>query len=158
MGWNCMKSTRRVLGYLLLHSLAPHCSLRSRAPLRSFVRPRTPLHSFVRSLAHSLQSSWESDLCLWIECIDFMRFQTTASRWSVAIVCSFVIVQITILWSSSKSNLPRLVVMVVVVAQLLTPSRHQLIIIFTSCARSRAHGKEVSAFEMNASFKYNFDP
>ena len=97
MGWNCMKSTRRVLGYLLLHSLAPHCSLRSRAPLRSFVRPRTPLHSFVRSLAHSLQSTWESDLCLWIECINFMRFQPTASRWSVAIVCSFVIVQITIL-------------------------------------------------------------
>ena len=49
------KSTHRVLGHLLLHSLArslallthsiaPHCSNRLRAPLRSFVR----------SLAHSL--------------------------------------------------------------------------------------------------------
>ena len=49
-----MKSTRRVAGHSLLrfarslapltHSLAPHCSLRSRAPLRSLVH----------SLAHSL--------------------------------------------------------------------------------------------------------
>ena len=58
-----MKSTRRVLGYSLLRSLAHsltrtahsflalHCLLRSRAPLRSFVR----------SLAHSLPSSWEKD-------------------------------------------------------------------------------------------------
>ena len=58
VGQNCMKSTRTMLGHSLvcslIHSLvhshrsliryAPHCSLCSRAPLRSFVR----------SLAHSL--------------------------------------------------------------------------------------------------------
>ena len=38
--------------------LAPHCS-------------RTPLRSFVYSLAHSLPSSRERDLCLCIQCIDF---------------------------------------------------------------------------------------
>ena len=56
----------------LTHSLAPHCSLRSRAPLRSFVR------SLARSLTHSLRSSWESDFCLWIECVNFIQFQPSA--------------------------------------------------------------------------------
>ena len=51
----------------LTHLLAPHCSLPSRAPLRSFIR----------SLAHSLPSSWEKYLCQEIERVDFIPFQPT---------------------------------------------------------------------------------
>ena len=39
----------------LTHSLAPRCSFRSRAPLRSLVS------SLARSLAHSLPYSWEKE-------------------------------------------------------------------------------------------------
>ena len=69
-----MKSTRRVLGHSLApltHSLAPHCSLRSRAPLRSFV----PSH---RSLTHSGAHGKETyELNLRIESVDFMVFRPT---------------------------------------------------------------------------------
>ena len=71
---NTMKSTRRVLGHSLVrsltpltHWLAPHCS-----PC-----PRALIHTFTRSRAHG------KDVCLWIECVDFMQFQPTAP-------CSFV--------------------------------------------------------------------
>ena len=50
----------------LTHLLAPHSSLRSRAPLRSFVR----------LLARSLRSSWEKGFCRSIECVDFISFKT----------------------------------------------------------------------------------
>ena len=46
----------------LTHSPALHCSLHSRAPLRSFVR----------SLTHSLRSSREIGFCLWNERVDFI--------------------------------------------------------------------------------------
>ena len=51
------KSTHKVLGYSLLHSLirSHHCSLQS----------RTPLSSFIRSLAHSLSHS-ETHMGEWI--------------------------------------------------------------------------------------------
>ena len=48
----------------LTHSLAPHCSLRS----------------FFLSLAHSLQSSWESGFCLQNERFDFISFEPTVER------------------------------------------------------------------------------
>ena len=51
----------------LTHLVAPHFSLRSRAPLRSFVY----------SLAHLLPSSWEIDLCLLNERVDFMQLKPT---------------------------------------------------------------------------------
>ena len=34
-------------------------------------------HWFARSLTHTLRSSRESDLCLWIECVEFIRVQPT---------------------------------------------------------------------------------
>ena len=49
------------------HLLAPHCSRRSRAPLRLFVH----------SLTRSFRSSWERSFCLSIECIDFIQIQPT---------------------------------------------------------------------------------
>ena len=49
------------------HLLAPHCSRRSRAPLRLFVH----------SLTRSFRSSWERSFCLSIERIDFIQIQPT---------------------------------------------------------------------------------
>ena len=64
-----VRSHRSLIRFALHCSLgsATHCSLRSRAPLRTFVC----------SFAHSLLSSWERGFCLWNECVDFMRFQPT---------------------------------------------------------------------------------
>ena len=51
----------------LTHLLAPHCSRRSRAPLRLFVH----------SLTRSFRSSWERSFCLLIERVDFIQIQPT---------------------------------------------------------------------------------
>ena len=59
------------IGTLVLgHSIVclPVCSHHS---LIRFTRALRCAHSFARSLTHSLRSSWERDLCLWIECVDF---------------------------------------------------------------------------------------
>ena len=60
-----MKSTRRALGHLLLHSLV--CLHRSLICLLQTARFALALHcahSFARSLTYSLQSSWENCFCL----------------------------------------------------------------------------------------------
>ena len=51
----------------LTHSLAPHCSLRSRAPLRSFVR------SLAHSLTPALMGKWF--FFLHNERVDFISFE-----------------------------------------------------------------------------------
>jgi len=75
MGRMTMKSTRRVLGHSLLRSLIR--SLRTARLARALRCAHSCAHSFARSLTHSLRSSWESDLCLWIECVDFISFEPT---------------------------------------------------------------------------------
>ena len=73
-----MKLTRIVLGHSLLCSIV--CSHRSLIRLlrtARFARALRCAHSFARSLTRSIRRSWESDLCLWNECVDFIQFETT---------------------------------------------------------------------------------
>merc|ERR1711951_261612 len=70
-----MKSTRRVLGHSLLRSLVrSHRSLIRLLRTARFARALRCAHLFARSLTHSLQSSWERDLCLRIKCVNFIQF------------------------------------------------------------------------------------
>ena len=65
MGRMTLKSTRRVLGHSLLRSLVrSHRSLIRLLRTARFARALRCAHSFACSLTRSLQSSWESGLCL----------------------------------------------------------------------------------------------
>ena len=78
VGSNDMKSTRGVLGHLLLRSLVrTHRSLIRLLRTARFARALRCAHSLARSLTRSLRSSWECDLCLWNECVDFIQVETT---------------------------------------------------------------------------------
>ena len=57
--------------------VCPHHSLIPFLCTSRFARAVRCAHSFARSLTHSLRSSWESDLCRWVECVDFIQFQPT---------------------------------------------------------------------------------
>ena len=83
MGWNCMKSTHRVLSHSLIRShFCSHRSLIRLLRTDCFARALrydhllAPLRLFPRLLAHLFPSSWKRDLCLWIECVDFKQFLT----------------------------------------------------------------------------------
>ena len=92
-----MKSTRRVLGHLLLRSFVEsHHSLIRLLRTARFARALRCAHSFAHSLTRSLRSSWERGFCLWNERVDFIRFRTTVqwlpatkSEWKSKLVLSF---------------------------------------------------------------------
>ena len=66
------------------HSLSPHCSLRLRAPVRSFV------HSLARPFTHSRAHGKEVF-------VDFMQFQPTVGRAFVFVyVCVYVCVSMRV--------------------------------------------------------------
>ena len=80
-----MTSTGRVLGHSLLRSLISSHRLIFRLHRTvCFARALRCAHSLARSLTPSFQSSQESDLCLWNECVDFIVFAPTLhpSAWS----------------------------------------------------------------------------
>ena len=85
MGRNSMKPTRKVLGHLLLHSLAPislllvkHCLIHSHAPLRSFV------FSLARCEAHGKKIYMSMNWMRWVYTI----LTHTALVWPSVDPCS----------------------------------------------------------------------
>ena len=76
-----MKSTRRILGHLLLRSVVlSHRSLIRWHRSACFSRALCCAHSFARSLTHSLRSSRKRGFCSWNECFDFIQLQPTVAR------------------------------------------------------------------------------
>ena len=62
-------------------------SLAFSAQLTSLARSAALIHLFAHSPIRSLPSSWERGFYLWLECVDFMQFQTTVGH---VFVCASV--------------------------------------------------------------------